>query len=132
MNWFKNIRDKQHRTFLIFDIVEYYPSIIEDLLLKAVNFAKQNTPITDKEVQIIQHARKSLLFHNDLVWAKKNNGSFFGVTMGSYDGAEICELLGTVLLNKISEKIGQSKHRPIQRRRPCHLQKYLRTPSRQN
>ncbi len=43
MNWFKNIRDKQHHTFLIFYIVEYYPSITRDLLLKAINFAKQHT-----------------------------------------------------------------------------------------
>ena len=26
---------------------------------------------------------------------------FFDVTMGAYDGAEVCELIGTVLLDKI-------------------------------
>ena len=28
----------------------------------------------------------------------------FDVTMGTYDGAEVCELVGTFLLNKIIEK----------------------------
>ena len=28
----------------------------------------------------------------------------FDVTMGAYDGAEVCELVGTFLLDKISEK----------------------------
>ncbi len=102
INWFKSIGNKQQHTFLMFDIVEYYPSITEDLLLKAINFAKQHTPITDKEVQIIRRARKSLLFYNDSAWAKKNNESLFDVTMGSYDGAEICELVGTFLLSKLS------------------------------
>eukprot|EP00794_Sanderia_malayensis_P019680 gene19680-biopygen13943 len=105
INWFKNLSNKQQHTFLVFDIVEYHPSITEDLLLKAINFAKQLTPVTDKETHIIQHARKSLLFHNDSPWVKKNNDSLFDVTMGSHDGAEICELVGTFLLNKLSEKI---------------------------
>ena len=29
---------------------------------------------------------------------------FFDVTMGAYDGAEVCELVGTFLLDKISVK----------------------------
>ena len=43
------------------------------------------------------HARKSLLFTNHEVWIKKNE-SLFDVTMGSFDGAEICELVGLYLL----------------------------------
>ena len=34
----------------------------------------------------------------------KKDGSF-DVTMGAYDGAEVCELVGTFLLDKISKKI---------------------------
>ena len=46
------------------------------------------------------HARKSLLFSKDDVWVKKDNPSF-DVTMGSYDGAEVCELVGLYILDKI-------------------------------
>ena len=34
----------------------------------------------------------------------KKDGSF-DVTMGGYDGTEVCELVGTFLLDKISKKI---------------------------
>ena len=32
------------------------------------------------------------------VWIKKGDNPYFDVTMGSYDGAEICELVGLYLL----------------------------------
>ena len=55
------------------------------------------------------HSRKSLLFSDKLEWIrrKKNGeGDIFDVTMGCYDGAEICELVGLYLLNEIREKMG--------------------------
>ena len=36
-------------------------------------------------------------------WIKKNNSSF-DVTMGSYDGAEVCELVGLFILNGLANK----------------------------
>ena len=33
----------------------------------------------------------------------KKGGDLFDVAMGAYDGAEVCELVGTFLLEKISE-----------------------------
>ena len=39
------------------------------------------------------HSRKSFLFDWDNVWVKKENLNF-DVTMGSYDGVELCELTG--------------------------------------
>ena len=47
--------------------------------------------------------RKSLLFDKTHVWTKKEGG-LFDVTMGAYDGAEVCELVGTYLLSLLSEK----------------------------
>ena len=41
-------------------------------------------------------------------WVKKNKSSF-DVTMGSYDGPKVCELIGLFILNKIS-KIIDSKN----------------------
>ena len=38
------------------------------------------------------NAKKTLLFNNDVPWVKKDApGGLFDVTMGSYDGAEMCE-----------------------------------------
>ena len=80
-----------------------YPSIKESLITEAINFAKIHTNIKKKDVDVILHARKSLLFNNQDTWIKREGG-LFDVTMGAYDGAEVCELVGTFLLSLIAEK----------------------------
>ena len=54
------------------------------------------------------HCRKSLLFDNETAWTKKNYSDMFDVTVCSFDGAEVCELIGHFLLNKLSEKHGKN------------------------
>ena len=54
------------------------------------------------------HARKTILFHDDKPWAKRNNANDFDVPMGSYDGAEVCELIGTFMLSEISTVIDKN------------------------
>ena len=72
-------------------------------MTNALNFAKEITDISREDMQIMYHARKSLLFSNEKPWMKRE-GNLFDVTMGAYDGAEVCELVGIFMLNKISEK----------------------------
>ena len=55
--------------------------------------------ITDEEQEVIAHARRSLLFNNKEPWCKKDHNNLFDVTMGAYDGAEVCELVGSYLLS---------------------------------
>ena len=43
------------------------------------------------------HSRKSLLFSNNEIGVKKDNPDF-DVTMGSFNRAEVCELVGLYLL----------------------------------
>ena len=62
IDWFNNIHDKQRCSFTSFDIVDFYPSITEDLLREALNFAGRITTIKPDEEEIILLARKSLLF----------------------------------------------------------------------
>ena len=52
------------------------------------------------------HSRKSLLFTEEGPWIKKD-GDTFGVTMGSHDGAEVCELVGLFLLNEAKKTFPQ-------------------------
>ena len=103
LDFFTNIQQRDTHKFVQFDIVEFYPSISERLLLDALNFAKQHVNIPSREIEIIQHARKSLLFQDGDVWVKKN-GSLFDVTMGSYDGAELCDLVGLYLLSELRQR----------------------------
>ena len=64
------------------------------------------TNIPDRDIDIIMHSRKSLLFNNNKAWIKKDNSSF-DVTMGRYDGAEVCELVGLFILNDLCNMYGK-------------------------
>ena len=89
--------------FLQFDIKDFYPSIKETLLHEAIQFAKEHVPITRKDVEVIFHPRKSVLYNDGEPLVKKEGGSF-DVTMGAYDGAEVCELIGIYMLYLIGKK----------------------------
>ena len=103
-SWFKNVQEKHNHTFLLFDIVDFYPSITKDLLNKAISWASNQITITDQQIKIIKHARKSLLFNEGKPWVKKETNGTFDVTVGSYDGAEVCELVGLFMLDKLGER----------------------------
>ena len=55
------------------------------------------------------HSCKSLLFNNTSVWIKREGYPDFDITMGSFDGAEICELVGVYILNVLGEKYGKER-----------------------
>ena len=63
---------------------------------------KVQTLLSDNDQAIIHHARKSLPFNDQQSWIKRNSG-LFDVTMGAYDGAEVCELVGNYLLYELSK-----------------------------
>ena len=104
IEWFKAISGKEKHAFITFDVCDFYPSISEDLLLKALDYASKFSTITQQDRHIIIHAKKSLLYHQNSPWTKKNTNDMFDVTMGSYDGAETCELIGTYMLSLIASK----------------------------
>ena len=54
------------------------------------------------ERNIIIHAKKSTLIHKRQPWQKKGDTTF-DVTMGSYDGAETCDLVGSFLLSQLQD-----------------------------
>ena len=103
IHWFKSIEQK----LIQFDVIEFFPSITEEILEEVIVFAKQHTEIAEKDLRIIKHCRKSLLYHEDEAWKKKESESCFDVTMGSNDGAEICELTGIYILSQLSKLLPQ-------------------------
>ena len=60
-----------------------------------------SSKIEDKTIDVINNARKSLLFHDGNAWVIKEGNPLFDVTMGSFDGAKVCELVGIYLLGKL-------------------------------
>ena len=102
IKWFNAIPEKCQYAFITFDVCEFYPSISEKLLMKALDYASKFTKITQQDRHIIIHSKRSLLYHQNSPWTKKNSDSMFDVTMGSYDGAETCELIGVYMLSLIA------------------------------
>ena len=93
--------------------MDFYPSISKDLLINAINFASAITSIDKrvvdiigkKVINIIMYSRKSLLLRNNEICVKKDNPNF-DVAMGSFDGPEVCELVGLYLLNILKKEFG--------------------------
>ena len=103
ISWLDSIENKNSCTFTQMDIKEFYPKITHEILDKALSFAKKHTRIDEKEIRTILHCRKSLLFFKNEAWKKSETESCFDVTMGSFDGAEICELVGIYILTHLSK-----------------------------
>ena len=99
IKWFLDIPDKENSKFIGFDINNFYPSINEKLLSDAIDWAVERTSVSDQEKEIILKVKKSFLFCDGVAYRKKDK--IFDVTMGSYDGAETCELVGLFLLSKL-------------------------------
>ena len=63
--------------------------------------------ITKKDIKGILHGRKSLLYYNDEPWVKKGESNF-DVSMGAYDGADVCELIDIFMLSLLSKHINKN------------------------
>ena len=53
INWFNNIENKKDFSFIQFDIKEFYPSITEEILEKAISFAKSLMDIDDHKISFV-------------------------------------------------------------------------------
>ena len=91
-----------------FDIAEFYPLIALEVLDRSISFAKSLIDIEGNIINTINHARRSLLFDDSGAWVKKDRNPLFNVTMGSFDSAEVFELIGLYLIIKIKPLLGSS------------------------
>ena len=67
----------------------------EERLTNALNFAKEITDFSREGINV--------LFSNEKPWMNRE-GNLFDVTMAAHHDAEVYELVGIFILNKISEK----------------------------
>ena len=95
IDWFSKIKDKKRSTFVQFDIIEFYPSITKELLVRSLNHAWEYTEITEEEIEIILASRKTVLSDNCRSWVKSHVVNF-DVPMGAYDSAQVADLVGSV------------------------------------
>ena len=101
--WYKTIPNKDQYWFIIFDIENFYPSISLELFNEALNFAKTLTDISETDVSIMMQACNTLLFNDSKPWLKKFGNKDFDVPMGCFDEAEVCELVGSLILTKLCD-----------------------------
>ena len=67
--------------------------------LSTVIYSKNQS---DDDLSIIMQARKTLLFQGATPWMKKSGDEDFDVPLSGFDGAEICELVGTYIQSKLT------------------------------
>ena len=72
IKWFYSIENKSQCKFIQLDIAEFYPSVSEEILDNAILFAQQYINITEKDLRIIKHCRKSLLYNIIMNLGRKN------------------------------------------------------------
>ena len=70
IEWFNQLESKESCSFIQFEIADFYPSITEKLLKKAIDYVQDFVPITDGKVELIMHARKLPLFNKGVDWMK--------------------------------------------------------------
>ena len=88
----------------MFDIKDLYSSILKELFLTdALTFAETVINLDDHDKKIIYHSLKSLLFSQEQTWMKKRS-DLFDVSMSAYNGVEMCELIGILLLNLLGRQ----------------------------
>ena len=102
IEWFKDIPNKDQCKFLVFDICEFYPSISEELFNEAMRWASTIVYFSAGEKEILVKSKHSLLWNKGTPWKKRKNPDF-DVTIGSYDGAETCDLVGLFLLSQLQD-----------------------------
>ena len=70
------------------------------LLLQSINLPRNHTNIPQEELDIILACRKLVLFYN-YTTREKTKTDNFDVTMGSFDYAQITDLVGIYILDTL-------------------------------
>ena len=70
--------------------------------MDSINFAKQYINIAPSDVDLIMACRNNILVHNNEIWKKSGEANGFDVPMGAFDSAQISDLIGIYILNKLS------------------------------
>ena len=79
----------------------FYPSIKQQHLNKAIQFAKNYTDIKDEDIRLIKHTCKTILTYDNNICIIKDNNDKFDVPTGSFFGTELCDLVGLYALSNL-------------------------------
>ena len=82
IKWFRKIEKKKSKKFIQIDVINFYPSISEELLKMAIEWAKQFIDISLDEEEIILKSKRAILFNEGLPWGKCIASTFDGINVG--------------------------------------------------
>ena len=68
----------------------------------SLSWASTYKYITDDQKEMIFHVRQNFLYNNGEPWVKKGRKNF-DVPMGSYDSAEVTDIVGMYLLHQLKD-----------------------------
>ena len=100
LEWFNALEGKERLRFIELDIVSFYPSISKELFTLALDWAASLVEISEEDKELFIYTKMSILVNDNTSWVKKGDVNF-DVTMGAWDGAEACDLVGLFLLSKL-------------------------------
>ena len=102
LEWFHRIpqHDSKEMKFIQCDITNFYPSISENLMKKALVWAANYTYLSELAIEVIMHSRRTVLFDGKHTWCKRDNPKF-DIGQGSFDGAESSELIGLFMIDQV-------------------------------
>ena len=98
---FNNFENKERLSFMLLDIESFYPSVSENLFVKAIYFAEQIAEIIDEDINLIIQVSKTSLFNEGIPWVKKDGNEDFDAPMGCFHGPEVCEFVGSYILQQL-------------------------------
>ena len=100
INWFNDLKNKNGLKFIVYDIESFYASINSTVLDKSLDWASTYVNITPLQRRIIHQACQSFLYSEEVPRVKRGNENF-DVGMGTFNGAQICELVGLFMLSQL-------------------------------
>lgn len=105
ISWFNINQERGRARFTQFNTINSYPLISKVLLMKALSIVKRFTDISDRDINVIMQARKTVFFQQRFNMVKQfdHKGSF-DVTMGVYDSTNIYNLIGQYILDTLGKK----------------------------
>ena len=94
IKWFEEYDKNDRCSFIKYDIKDFYPSITERTLDRALDLAKEYMVMPLGKVEIIKHCRKTLLYYEDSIWIKKAEGEILTFQLGHMMGQKFVSSSG--------------------------------------
>ena len=67
---FKNLTHKENERYIDFYIADFYPSILEDLLIGAISYARNIITIEDKIIDVMKLVQNLALISKEGTWVR--------------------------------------------------------------